>query len=47
MIKKHYSVEFKDEACRLVTGQGYSPSAAASKLGVDLPHRNRARFGSV
>jgi len=32
--RQYYSVEFQDEACRLVTEQGYSQQKAANKLGV-------------
>jgi transposase len=32
--KKYYSVEFQDEACKLVTHQGYTQQKAADKLGV-------------
>ena len=32
--KRYYSVEFQDEACRLVTDQGYTQQKAADKLGV-------------
>lgn len=34
MSRKRYSVEFKDEACRLVNEQGYSISRAARELGL-------------
>ena len=32
--KQHYSVEFQNEACKLVTEQGYTQQSAADKLGV-------------
>jgi len=32
--KQYYSVEFQDQACKLVTDQGYSQQKAADKLGV-------------
>ena len=32
--KQYYSVEFQDEACKLVTEQGYTQQKAADKLGV-------------
>jgi transposase len=32
--KKHYSVEFQNQACKLVTDQGYTQQKAADKLGV-------------
>ncbi len=32
--KQFYSVEFQDEACKLVTNQGYTQQKAADKLGV-------------
>lgn len=32
--KQHYSVEFQDQACRLVTEQGYTQQKAADELGV-------------
>ncbi len=32
--QKHYSVQFQDEACKLVTDQGYTQQKAADKLGV-------------
>ena len=31
---QHYSKQFKDEALKLVTGQGYKPAEAARKLGI-------------
>ena len=34
MSRKRYTIEFKEEACKLVTAQGYEPSEAARKLGV-------------
>jgi transposase len=34
MAKKVYTTVFKDEACKLVTGDGQTPAAAARKLGV-------------
>ena len=32
--KQQYSVEFQDQACRLVTEQGYTQQRAADELGV-------------
>jgi transposase len=32
--QKHYSIAFQDEACKLVTHQGYTQQQAADKLGV-------------
>ena len=32
--KQYYSVEFQDEACKLVTDQGYTQQKAADTLGV-------------
>jgi transposase len=34
--KKLYGPQFKEEACKLVTGQGYSAAEAARQLGI--PH---------
>ena len=34
MARKHYSVQFQDEACKLVTEQGYTQKKAADELGV-------------
>jgi transposase len=34
MSRKHYSVEFQDEACKLVTEQGYTQQKAADELGI-------------
>lgn len=34
MSRKHFSVEFQDEACKLVSEQGYSQQKAADELGV-------------
>jgi transposase len=36
MGRKLYGPQFKEEACRLVTGQGYSAAEAARQLGI--PH---------
>ena len=33
-MAKHYSVQFQDEACKLVTEQGYTQQKAADELGV-------------
>ena len=35
MARKHYSVQFQDEACKLVTERGYSQQKAAEELGVN------------
>lgn len=32
--KQYYSQQFQDEACKLVTQQGYTQQSAADKLGV-------------
>jgi transposase len=34
MARKQHSVEFQDEACKLVTGQGYTQEKAAKELGI-------------
>jgi len=34
MARKIYTTVFKDDACRLVTEQGYSPAKAGRELGV-------------
>ena len=34
MVRKHYSIEFQDDACKLVSEQGYTQQKAADKLGV-------------
>jgi predicted DNA-binding protein (UPF0251 family) len=34
MARKHHSIEFQDEACKLVTKQGYSQQKAAEELGI-------------
>jgi transposase len=34
MGQKHYSIEFQDEACKLVNEQGYTQKRAANELGV-------------
>jgi transposase len=34
MARKQHSVEFQDQACRLVTEQGYTQQKAADELGV-------------
>jgi transposase len=34
MARKRYSQQFKDEACKLVTEQGYGRTRAAKELGV-------------
>jgi transposase len=36
MPRKLYGPQFKEEACRLVNGQGYSAAEAARQLGI--PH---------
>jgi transposase len=40
--KKHYTLEFKQEAINLILQQGYSCSEAASRLGV--AHSNLSRW---
>ena len=34
MARKYHSVQFQDEACKLVTEQGYTQQRAADELGV-------------
>ena len=34
MARKHHSIEFQDEACKLVTQQGYTQKKAAKELGI-------------
>ena len=34
MARKNHSVEFQDEACKLVTEQGYTQAKAADELGI-------------
>jgi transposase len=34
MARKRHSVEFQDQACRLITEQGYTQQKAADELGV-------------
>lgn len=34
MARKEYSRQFREEACRLVSQQGYSPAQAAKSLGM-------------
>ena len=34
MPRRHYKEQFREEACRLVTHQGYKPKAAAQSLGM-------------
>jgi transposase len=36
MTHKRYSKEFQDEACKLVTQQGYSQRKAAEQLGLSV-----------
>jgi transposase len=36
MGRKHYSREFQDEACKLVTDQGYTQRKAAQELGLPV-----------
>lgn len=38
---KKYTVEFKEEAVKLVTEQGYSQIEASRRLGVDRKNMNR------
>lgn len=42
MIKRKYTLEFKQEAVKLVTEQGYSQAKAAKSLGVR--HQNLSRW---
>ena len=34
MARKHYSTQFQDEACKLVSEQGYTQQKAADQLGI-------------
>ena len=34
MARKHYSISFQDEACKLVSEQGYTQQKAADELGI-------------
>jgi transposase len=34
MARKQHSIEFQDEACKLVTEQGYTQQKAADELGI-------------
>jgi transposase-like protein len=34
MARKHHSIEFQDQACKLVSEQGYTQKKAAAELGV-------------
>jgi transposase len=34
MATKHHSIEFQDQACKLVTEQGYTQQKAADELGI-------------
>jgi transposase len=34
MPNKHHSIEFQDQACKLVTEQGYTQEKAATELGI-------------
>lgn len=34
MARKHHSIEFQDEACKLVSEQGYTQKQAAAELGI-------------
>ena len=34
MARKHHSIEFQDQACKLVTEQGYTQLKASQELGV-------------
>ena len=34
MVQKHHSTAFQDEACKLVTEQGYTQKKAAQELGI-------------
>ena len=36
MARKHHSIEFQDEACKLVTQQGYTQTKAAKELGITV-----------
>lgn len=38
---KKYTIEFKQEAVKLVTEQGYSQAEASQRLGVDRKNLNR------
>ena len=34
MARKHYSIQFQDQACKMVTEKGYTRQKAAAELGV-------------
>jgi transposase len=34
MARKHHSIEYQDQACKLVTEQGYTQRRAADELGI-------------
>ena len=34
MARKHHSIEFQDQACKLVSEQGYTQKKAAEELGI-------------
>src|SRR5450432_1874483 len=34
MARRHHSIEFQDEACKLVSEQGYTQQKAADELGI-------------
>jgi transposase len=34
MARKHHSIEFQDEACKLVSREGYTQTKAAEELGI-------------
>ncbi len=34
MAQKHHSIAYQDQACKLVTEQGYTQKAAAKELGI-------------
>jgi transposase len=34
MARKHHSIEFQDEACKLVSQEGYTQAKAAKELGI-------------
>lgn len=42
MSNRKYTIEFKEEAVKLITEQGYSHSETARRLGI--PHANLSRW---
>jgi hypothetical protein len=46
MSRKRFTVEFKDEACKLVTSEGCEPSEAARKPGDRPKFTTSARWAA-